>query len=224
MTNIKSEKSSPKKAQVMNLREKLNVIQCELKAPKNQHNSFGNYDYRSCEDILGALKPFLKKYRVNIHLNDEVIFMSNQIVDGESRFYIKATASIVDVDSGDEISAVAYAREAEIKKGMDEAQITGSASSYARKYALNGLFGIDDNRDSDYLNKGETSNKEIEAENLLSEKEMREIAEILGKINNAKDQDELRDLGEEIKEQKFDGNQIIVLKKAWLRKFSSLKK
>jgi hypothetical protein len=220
MANKKSEKSSPKKASAMNLIEKLNIIQCELKAPKSQHNSFGNYDYRSCEDILGALKPFLKKYGIIITLNDEVVYL----VAEESRFYIKATASIFDINSGDKISTVAYAREAKNKKGMDEAQVTGSASSYARKYALNGLFGIDDTKDSDYTNKGETSSKEVKAENLLSEKKMKEIAGILEKINNAKDQEELTALGEDIKEQKLDKSQTIVLKKAWMRKFSSLKK
>lgn len=123
--------------------EKLMNIQQELKAPKGQKNTFGNYKYRSCEDILEAVKPLLKKNEVGLVLGDEMI----QVGD---RYYIKATAMLVDVkDKSDYISNTAYARESETKKGMDESQITGTASSYARKYALNGLFCIDDTKDAD---------------------------------------------------------------------------
>jgi len=123
--------------------EKLLAIQSELKAPKTQLNKFGGYNYRNCEDILEAVKPLLKKHNCTLVINDEVVMLGN-------RFYVKATAVIVDGKDRREVSA--FAREAEVKKGMDEAQITGSASSYARKYALNGLFLIDDTKDADSHN------------------------------------------------------------------------
>ena len=122
--------------------EKLLNIQQELKAPKNQRNNFGGYNYRSCEDILEAVKPLLAKEKCILTLNDELV----QI--GE-RYYIKATATILDIENGSVVSNIAYAREEETKKGMDGSQITGTASSYARKYALNGLFLIDDTKDAD---------------------------------------------------------------------------
>ena len=111
----------------------LTKIQSELKAPKNQRNNFGNYNYRSCEDILEALKP-----------------ISDEIVEVGGRVYVKATCHFKSKDG--ECDVTAYAREAITKKGMDEAQITGSASSYARKYALNGMFLIDDTKDPDATN------------------------------------------------------------------------
>ena len=129
----------------MNVYEKLLTIQSQLKAPKNQFNSFGKYSYRSCEDILEGLKPLLDKVKATLIIEDEIV----QIGD---RYYIKATATLIDVVEGQKIHATAYAREDETKKGMDLAQITGSTSSYARKYALNGLFAIDDTKDSDATN------------------------------------------------------------------------
>lgn len=131
----------------MNIYEKLNLIQVSLKSPKSQYNSFGKYAYRSCGDILESVKAQLAELKVVIVLSDELV----QIGD---RFYIKATATLHDVD-GASISNTAYAREEEIKKGMDGSQITGASSSYARKYALNGLLAIDDTKDSDATNKGE---------------------------------------------------------------------
>lgn len=122
--------------------KKLLEIQVELKAPKNQYNSFGNYSYRSCEDILEAVKPLCKKYGCVLTLSDTV----KQIGD---RYYIEATAMLFDAESAEMISATASAREPQTKKGSDESQITGAASSYARKYALNGLFDIDDTKDAD---------------------------------------------------------------------------
>ena len=117
-------------------------IQNELKAPKGQFNSFGRYKYRSCEDILEAVKPLLHKYSCSLNISDEVVMVGD-------RFYIKATATLRK-DTGEVVSAsAAYAREDESKKGMDGAQVTGAASSYARKYALNGLFCIDDTKDAD---------------------------------------------------------------------------
>lgn len=127
----------------MTVYKKLIEVQKELKAPKNQRNSFGNYYYRSCEDILEALKPVLSEHGATVFISDKPVVKENLWS------YIEATATFVDTESGDSVSVTAYAREAEMKKGMDVSQITGSASSYARKYALNGLFLIDDTRDAD---------------------------------------------------------------------------
>ena len=122
--------------------EKLTKIQYELKAPKKQYNSFGKYNYRSCEDILDALKPLLNKYNASVIIADDILQIG-------TRFYVKATATFIDNETGQQKSATAFAREPESKKGMDESQITGTASSYARKYCLNGLFLIDDTKDAD---------------------------------------------------------------------------
>lgn len=121
---------------------KLLAIQQDLKAPKNQKNTFGGYNYRSCEDILEAVKPLCKQHGCVLTLSDEVIAVGNRV-------YVKAGASLIDIETGDSCSNTAFAREAETKKGMDDSQITGTASSYARKYALNGLFCIDDTKDAD---------------------------------------------------------------------------
>lgn len=120
-------------------------IQSELKAPKSQFNSFGKYSYRSAEDILEAVKPLLKKYDCHLTVSDEMVQLGD-------RFYVKATATISKASGDGEVSVSAYAREEEVKKGMDASQITGSTSSYARKYALNGLLCIDDTKDSDSTN------------------------------------------------------------------------
>lgn len=120
----------------------LMAVQAELKAPKNQHNSFGKYDYRSAEDIIEAVKPLLKENGLFLNMSDEVVLVGD-------RYYIKATVKVVDVVTGESVQTSALARESAQKKGMDESQVTGTASSYARKYALNGLFAIDDNRDAD---------------------------------------------------------------------------
>ena len=128
-----------------NIRQKLQGIQSCLKAPKTQVNKFGGYKFRNCEDILTAVKPLLAEWGCSLVIQDD-------IVEVGGRVYVKATASLADNDSEMAISASALAREAETKKGMDDAQITGSASSYARKYALNGLFAIDDTKDPDATN------------------------------------------------------------------------
>lgn len=123
--------------------KKLVAVQAALKAPKGQFNKFGGYKYRSCEDILEAVKPLLLEHGLQLTITDEPVEVGGRI-------YIKATATVTD---GSETAAVSgYAREAETKKGMDESQITGTASSYARKYALNGLFLIDDTKDADATN------------------------------------------------------------------------
>lgn len=119
----------------------ISEIQSKLKAPKGQNNSFGGYKFRSCEDIVEAAKPILNEYKYSLNISDEMIMLGD-------RFYIKATASIFN-DKEIISSAVGFAREPQNKKGFDEAQITGASSSYARKYALNGLFAIDDTKDAD---------------------------------------------------------------------------
>ena len=127
----------------MNLYEKLSQVQKELKAPKSQYNKFGGYNYRNCEDILESAKPLLDKYKLTLCIYDELVLI------GE-RYYIKACAVLRDAECDDVyITNTAYAREDESKKGMDLSQVTGAASSYARKYALNGLFLIDDTKDAD---------------------------------------------------------------------------
>lgn len=123
------------------IHEALMAVQSELKAPKGQMNTFGGYKYRSCEDILEAVKPILKAHSLVLRLSDKLV-----IVD--SWHYIEATATVESQD-GATYTVTAYAREPEFKKGMDDSQITGTASSYARKYALNGLFCIDDTKDAD---------------------------------------------------------------------------
>lgn len=119
----------------------LKKIQAELKAPKGQFNNFGKYNYRSAEDILEAVKPLLAKY-------DALLTLSDEVVEIGGRVYVKATAKLAD-NTGNTVEITAFAREAEKKSGMDDSQITGTASSYARKYALNGLFLIDDTKDAD---------------------------------------------------------------------------
>ena len=131
----------------MNIHQKLQGIQTELKAPKGQTNKFGGYRYRSCEDILTALKPLLAQYTCTLAISDDMVEVGGRV-------YVMATATLASTscEGDDAVSTSGFAREAETKKGMDDAQITGSASSYARKYALNGLFAIDDTKDPDATN------------------------------------------------------------------------
>lgn len=124
----------------LSLVQKVVLVQDELKAPKGQFNKFGNYKYRSCEDIVESVKPILKKYNIMLNISDELVLVGD-------RYYVKAVAGLT--DGTDVIQSVAYAREPQELKGMSESQITGTASSYARKYALNGLLAIDDTKDPD---------------------------------------------------------------------------
>ena len=126
----------------MNIHEKLASVQSEMKAPKNLYNSFGKYSYRNAEGICEAFKPYGKKYGLSLVLSDEVMEIGGRV-------YVMATATLYDTESSDSIGVSAFAREAETKKGMDDAQVTGATSSYARKYALNGLFLLDDTKDPD---------------------------------------------------------------------------
>lgn len=128
----------------MSIYEKLYKIQGQLKAPKSQRNEFGNFNYRSAEDILEALKPLLQQEKAVLLFTDDVVVFG-------SRFYIKATVSLWDTEANEHVSVSAYARETDERPKMDAAQVTGSASSYARKYALNAMFCIDDSKDPDAL-------------------------------------------------------------------------
>ena len=149
----------------MTIKEKLSCIQSEMNVPKNLYNKFGNYNYRNAETILENAKPVCKKYRTTLTIRDEIHVIGD-------RYYIEAIAELTDWDSPEVIKVNAFAREAVTKKGMDEAQITGSTSSYARKYALKGLFDLDDNKDPDteeYKNQQveQQPNKDKQREELL---------------------------------------------------------
>lgn len=126
----------------MTIHEKMMKIQTTLKAPKNLFNSFGNYKYRNAEGILEAVKPLLAENKLSMYISDDVQAVNDRV-------YVKATVSIFDIETGESVMATASAREALNKKGMDDSQITGTASSYARKYALNGIFLLDDTKDAD---------------------------------------------------------------------------
>ena len=162
------------------MHKKLLAIQSELKAPKSQRNNFGNYNYRSCEDILEAVKPLCVKHECVLTLTDEMVEIGGRV-------YVKATATISSVDKPSiNFQATAYAREADTKKGMDESQITGAASSYARKYALNALFLIDDTRDADATNRHETT--EPEKGNIESIREQIIMCDSLKAVNALSEQ------------------------------------
>lgn len=157
--------------------KKLNEVQKKLNAPKGQFNSFGKYHYRSCEDILMAVKPLLDGLVLTV--NDDIVMVANRI-------YVKATATISDGETS--ISTSAFAREAEDKKGMDSAQVTGSTSSYARKYALNGLLLIDDNKDSDHDTEQGKQNQQPAKQKLTDSA----IADFLTTINESDSMDALK--------------------------------
>ena len=140
-------------AETINIAAKLVQIQRELKAPKGQYNSFGKYHYRSCEDITEAAKPICAKYNTALTLEDDLVHI------GE-RYYVKATVRLIDAETKESIFTNAFAREEESKKGTDAAQLTGATSSYARKYALSGLFALDDTKDSDFTNTGDGEKKQ----------------------------------------------------------------
>ena len=169
----------------MNIYEKLLKAQVELKAPKGQYNSFGKYKYRSCEDILEALKPVLDKLKLTLFISDEIVEVGgsyklekkDETVETVGRKYVKATITLVNIEKPDEIiKTSAVAREEETKKGMDGSQITGASSSYARKYALNGMFMIDDTKDND------NSDLKIERENRAAA-EKQKVQEFLNSRN-----------------------------------------
>ena len=158
----------------MSIYTKLMNVQNELKVPKNNKNTFGNYKFRNAEDILEALKPLLKKYNATVIITDDVVTTGD-------RYYIKATVKFIDTETGETIETSALAREDETKKGFDASQITGSTSSYARKYALNGLFAIDDTKDSD------TTNKHLKDEPTLSDAQIKRLYTISNKAGYSAD-------------------------------------
>lgn len=169
----------------LNIYEKLLNIQNELKAPKNQFNKFGNYKYRNAEDILEAVKPICLKYKAVINVKDTI----KQVGD---RYYVEATAYITDVEKPAEyIENQAYAREEESKKGMDSSQVTGATSSYARKYALNGLLCIDDTKDTDSEEYQKSEKKEVmitdsQKELIISKFDKEDIKTYLEELNKSK--------------------------------------
>lgn len=160
--------------------EKLKEVQLALKVPKNQRNEFGKYNYRSCEDIVEAAKPLCIEHGLVLTLSDE-------IVEVAGRVYVKSTAKLTEGKTS--VETQGWAREAETKKGMDESQITGAASSYARKYALNGLFAIDDTKDTDHTNDG-TQAKSAPAK--ASKPDTSATDAVIKILSTAKSVDELR--------------------------------
>ena len=162
----------------MNIYEKLSEVQNELKAPKSKYNSFGKYNYRSCEDILEAVKPILKAKKLAMTVKDDVFNVGD-------RFYIMATVTVFDCESEDKLITTAFAREDNDKKGMDGSQITGSSSSYARKYALNGMFAIDDTKDADSWNAHDKDKAENKSDNRKKDEPKVEYAteEQISKLN-----------------------------------------
>jgi hypothetical protein len=140
----------------MGIHQKLMNVQSELEVPKNQYNSFGKYNFRNCEDILEAAKPLLNKNGLTLVIKDELVLVGD-------RYYIKSIPTLTDIETNETVTGEGWSREEETKKGMDGSQVTGASSSYARKYALNGLFCIDDVKDSDSTNKnGKNSDKGID--------------------------------------------------------------
>ena len=152
----------------MSIYKKLVEIQSAIKAPKSQYNKFGKYYYRNIEDIQEAVKPYLKDTKTTLVISDEIECIGD-------RYYIKATATLIDTEEGDSVSVSAFARESLDRKGMDDAQVTGTSSSYARKYALSGLLLLDDTKDSDsvendsqeVIKRDQNSKKQVTREDLL---------------------------------------------------------
>lgn len=188
------------------MKEKLLTIQIKLNAPKNQRNNFGGFNYRSCEDILTAVKPLLAETNTSLTISDEVVLI------WETRFYIKATATLYDNETWEVINqTTALAREQEDKKGMDQSQVTGAASSYARKYALNWLFCIDDNRDADAMSPTVNVDKSFEG--------------IIKAIDSCKTSTELSQIAPVITEVKptLTADNYAAVKEAYNKKLKELK-
>lgn len=157
--------------------QKLNMVQSKMKAPKNLFNSFGKYKYRNAESILEAFKPYGKELGLVLMLNDSV----EQIGD---RVYIKATATLIDIEDNTRTEVSAYAREPMSKKGMDDSQVSGATSSYARKYCLNGLFLLDDTKDADtdeYRNQAENQYKAQSKPNKLTDVQVQSLINVVTK-------------------------------------------
>lgn len=163
-----------------NFKERISSLVNELKAPKTQKNTFGNYDYRSLEDILQAVKPLLFKYGMILNITDDIVLVGD-------RYYIKSTATLEDIESDKKVLSTGFAREAKERKKYDESQLTGSASSYARKYALNGLFNIDDTKDSDFMNNS-SQTEEKQDPNLISDNQRRKLFAVSSKNGMSNEQ------------------------------------
>lgn len=163
-----------------NFKERISSLVNELKAPKTQKNTFGNYDYRSLEDILQAVKPLLFKYGMILNITDDIVLVGD-------RYYIKSTATLEDIESDKKVLSTGFAREAKERKKYDESQLTGSASSYARKYALNGLFNIDDTKDSDFMNNS-SQTEERQDPNLISDNQRRKLFAVSSKNKMSNEQ------------------------------------
>jgi len=176
----KAEKTPGTMSTCKNVQEKLSQIQKELFVPKGQKNEFGKYNYRSCEDILVAVKPICEKYHCYLMLKTDLVNI------GE-RYYIKATAELTDLDTMEYVYCNAYAREEDIKKGMDGSQITGAATSYARKYALAGMFCIDNEKDSDATNKHDKDGREQVKNEETGDIEMTISAQQIDAVNHELD-------------------------------------
>lgn len=182
-------------------------IQSSLKAPKNNYNSFGRYKYRSCEDVLESCKKILAENKCYITLNDSIEYIGN-------RFYIKATASLRREDGTLLAEANAFAREEETKKGMDAAQITGAASSYARKYALCGLLAIDDNKDADALNVGDNKEENSLENNIVQIT----FKQMMQNLINAKSEQELKEISSFIKDMVITDDEKSKLRAVYLKR------
>ena len=193
----KKEEEIEEQQEELNIQQKLLKIQQELKAPKGQYNDFGKYKFRSCEDILESVKPLLKKYECTLTINDTLAYI------GE-RYYIKATTMLVDTNTSDCISNNAYAREEESKKGMDGSQLTGTASSYARKYALNGLFAIDDTKDAD------TNEFKKQQQTKITKDQINKIKELVEDIDAMLNYYEL----DKIEDMDFETAEYVIAKKS----------
>ena len=179
-----------------NIYSKLMTIQSTLKAPKGQFNSFGKYKYRSCEDILESVKPLLSKHDCALVITDDIVMLGDRI-------YVKATAKLI--SGSEQVESSAFAREEDAKKGMDSSQVTGAASSYARKYALNGLFCIDDTKDSDATNNGhqETSERDKAVKEAKASTTMKELEAVWNKYTSLKTDAAFKSLIKELKK-KFE--------------------
>jgi hypothetical protein len=176
-----------------NIYNKLMTIQSTLKAPKGQYNSFGKYKYRSCEDILESVKPLLSKHDCALVITDDVVMLGDRI-------YVKATAKLI--SGSEQVESSAFAREEDTKKGMDSSQVTGAASSYARKYALNGLFCIDDTKDSDATNTGasqENSEREQAIKEAKAATSMKDLESVWNKYTALKTDPAFKSLIKELK-------------------------
>lgn len=190
------------------------MVQSKLNVPKNQYNSFGKYKYRSCEDILEEVKPLLSEVKATLTISDEIQLIGD-------RYYVMAVARFTDIEEEKSIVVTAYAREEDNKKGMDSSQLTGSTSSYARKYALNGLFCIDDTKDSDTTNVGQTKSTQStsQAKNNIKAQTINQA-----KINTIKKELDRTGVGEKPILQRYKIDKLeSITEELYLKVFSALK-